>query len=285
MTDGIDIQGESGSSSLNPNIALEQRAVELGWKPKDDFKGNPEDWVDAKDYIAREPLLKEVRDLKKHIRTQREQTDRDMAVITAQFSQMSEMAYKKAVSELEAQRDLAIQDQDIQSVRVLDKKIAEAALDHDKQQQTTTRQQARQADVVNEEMDQWRAANKWFDEDQELQDEAVTIGVGFQAKNPKKTQAQMLTYVEDRIKKIYPDKFKPAQRAKVEDQDNRVESRSASPNLGKGKSKLSWGDLDDDERQVGKTLIKRGVLKDVAAKNKRSEQDEFLAQLSERKAK
>ncbi len=33
-----------------------------------------------------------------------------------------------------------------------------------------------------------------------------------------------------------------------------------------------------------RTLVKRGVLKDAAAKNKRSQEDEYLAQLAERKA-
>lgn len=282
---GTDIVGESASSSHNPNIEAEDRARELNWKPKEEWKGNPEDWVDAREYLVREPLLKEVRELKKHIKTQREQTDRDMQVITAQFSQMSELAYKKAVSELESQRDLAIQDQDIKAVKELDKKINETEAEHQKTV-AQTRPQQRVQDVQNEELDNWRKENDWFDKDQELQDEAVVIGVGYMQKNPKKTQAQMLQYVEDRVRKIHPDKFKSTQqRSNVDTEDNKVEGRSASPNLGKGsRNKLSWNDLDDESRQIGRTLIKRGVLKEIALKNKRTEQDEFLAQLAERKA-
>lgn len=282
MSDGIEIIGEESSSSLNPNLAQEQTATKKGWRPQDEFQGNPEDWVDAKEFLAREPLLKEVRDLKKHIRTQREQMDRDMQVISSQFSQVSEMAYRKAIDDLQAQRDLAIQDQDVQTVRVLDKKIDETALEHAKTQ-AQTRPQVRQRELQNEEMEQWRANNVWFDNDKELQDDAVTLGLGYAAKNPNKTQADMLQHVEDKIKKMHPDKFKSNQRTQVE--DNKVEGRSSSPVLGKGKSKLSWSELDDDERQVGRTLIKRGALKELAAKNKRTEQDEFLAQLAERKAK
>lgn len=283
--DGTEIIGESEGSSHNPTIEAENRARELNWKPKEEWKGAPEDWVDAREYLVREPLLKEVRELKKHIKTQREQTDRDMQIITAQFSQMSELAYKKAVSELETQRDLAIQDQDIKAVKELDKRISEADAEHLKTV-AQTRPQQRVQDIQNEELDNWRKENTWFDKDQELQDEAVVIGVGYMQKNPKKTQAQMLQYVEDRVKKIYPDKFKPTQqKATMDEENNRVESRSTTPVLGKGKGKLSWGDLDDDERQIGRTLIKRGVLKEVATKNKRSEQDEYLAQLAERKAK
>lgn len=283
VDEGIEIQGEALSSSQNPNIEAETRARELNWKPKEEFKGDPADWVDAKDYLAREPLLREVRELKKHIRTQREQTDRDMAVITAQFSQMSELAYNKALSELETQRDLAIQDQDIAAVRDVDKRIDKAKDDY-QAHQAQTRPQVRQAQVANEEMDQWRANNKWFDSDTELRDEAVQIGVGYMAKNPTKTQTDMLKHVNDRIKRIYPEKF-PTQKAQVEDNDTKVEGRSATPVLGKGKAKLQWSDLDDEEKSIGSTLIKRGILKDVAAKNKRTEREEFLAQLAERKAK
>lgn len=283
---GITVPGEQGSSSLNPNIQESEyveRAVGLGWKPIEDFKGNQADWVDAREYIAREPLLKEVRDLKKHIKVQRERMDNDLAVISAQFTQMSDLAYKKAVSDLQAQRDLAIQEQDIQSVRKLDKEIDDAAAQHQKNV-AQTRPQVRQQEVQNEEMAQWRTDNPWFDSDQELNDEAVAIGVGYAAKNPQKTQAQMLKHVEDRIKRIYPEKFE-SKRTPVEDNESRVEGRSTTRPLGRSKGKLNVSDLDDEERQIMNTLIKRNVLKGAAEKNKRTQQEEFLAQLYERKAK
>lgn len=287
---GVQVPGEDDKSSMNPNIATDlhvDRAKVKGWKPLEEFKGDPADWIDAKEFLVREPLLKEIRDLKKHIRTERERTESDMRIISTQFSEMNRMAYDKAVADLELQRDLAIQEQDITTVRALDKKIDTVKDDHQKVQ-AQTRPQIRQQAVQTEEMEQWRADNAWFDSDQELQDEAVAIGVGYLAKNPNKTQGQMLKHVEDRIQKIYPEKFKKQQtRTSVEDNnDTKVESGGTSrPSPNRQGRGLKVSDLDDDEKAVMRTLLKRGVLKDVAAKNKRSEQDEFLAQLAERKAK
>lgn len=284
---GITVPGEQDSSSLNPNIQEEkfvERAVEKGWKPLEDFKGPEADWVDAKEFLAREPLLKEVRDLKRHIKTQREQMDNDMRVISAQFTQMSDLAYKKAVADLEAQRDLAISEQDIQSVRKLDKEIDEVEDAHQKNI-AQTRPQQRIASEAAEEMQQWRQDNPWFDNDKELNDEAVSIGVGYITKHPEKSQTDMLKHVEDRVRRLYPEKFKPVQRTQVEEDNTRVEGRSPTRPLGKAKGKLTVADLDDDEREIMRTLIKRNTLKGIAEKNKRTQQEEFLAQLAERKAK
>lgn len=34
----------------------ETKAREMGWTPKEEFKGDPDKWVDAKDWVERAPL-------------------------------------------------------------------------------------------------------------------------------------------------------------------------------------------------------------------------------------
>jgi hypothetical protein len=265
----------------------EQKARQEGWKPLEEFDGDPTEWAEAGEFLARGPLLREIKELKKHISKQREATDRDMQLISKQFAQMSSAAYTKALADLQAQRDIAIEDRDTAAVRQLDKEIDDVKVGHAQAQATVNQTRTTQTVAATEELNAWRGENKWFDSDKELQDEAVAIGVGYLAKNPNKTQGDMLSHVEDRIKKIYPEKFK--QKEFMSDNDTsetpqKVESGNLRPSLGNKKGKMSAADLDDDERAVMKTLIKRGVLKEVALKNKRSEQEEFLAQLAERKA-
>lgn len=286
---GTHVPGEQDGSSLSPQIveqAREQKARKKGWKPLEEYDGPPEDWVDAKEFLGREPLFEANRDLKRQLKQQASSFERDMKVIQGQFSQMSEQAYKKALHDLQEQRDLAIVDKDIQSVRELDKQIDETKQAH---VQAVQRTQTQQAPVETEYMKTWRNENQWFDNDSELQDEAVSIGVGYLHAHQGVSQEKMLEYVTDRIKKIYPEKFQTKQERKQttvknEEEDTSQEANTvekSTPRLGNRgtKVKLTTADLTDQERTVMRTLVKRGVLKDIAAKNKRSEEAEYLAQL------
>ena len=279
---------------------IEEKAKQKGWKPLSEFEGDETTFVEAKEFLSREPLLETIRDLKKHIKTQRESTDRDMQLISTQFAQMSEQAYKRALTDLEAQRDLAIEDKDTSAIRKLDSEIDTIKEDHKKQVDVSKQvAQRKQQQEPTLEMQQWRKDNTWFDTEQEMQDEAVAIGVGYLAKNPNKTQVEMLKHVTDRIKKIYPEKFQTTIKKRIqqdtdmneenndsdeqEDDNVIVEKSKPTPKLGgggKGK-KLTVNDLNDQEKEIMKTFVKRGVFKKLALKNKRSEQDEYLAQLSE----
>ena len=127
----------------------------------------------------------------------------------------------------------------------------------------------------------WKEDNPWFDKDAELRAEAVQIGVGYiAAHNGRKSEDEVLAYVTDRVKKIFPEKF--ATTRTKESVDSKVETNGGTnrPNIGGKKSKLSISDLSDEERRVMNTFIKRGALKAAAEKNKRSEQDEYIAQLA-----
>lgn len=293
----VEIQEEDISQSNdhgeNQNTKIEERARQKGWKPLSEFDGEEVNFVDAKEFLSREPLLETIRDLKKHIKTQRENTDRDMQLISTQFAQMSEQAYKRALIDLESQRDLAIEDKNTDALKKIDTEIDTLKEDRRKQadvvkQVETQRKQHSQEPTP--EMKEWLESNTWFNQDQEMQDEAVAIGVGYLAKNPNKTQSQMLKHVTDRIKKIYPEKFTKRKISEddedMDDQNSlRVEKSNPSPKLGGNNrsKKLTVNDLNDQEKEIMKTLVKRGVFKKLAIKNKRSEQDEYLAQLGEGK--
>ena len=292
---GTHVPGENEGSSLSPQIvdqARQEKAKKKGWKPLEEFEGDPADWVDAKEFLGREPLFEANRDLKRQLKQQQTRFEQDMKVISSQFSQMNEQAHKRALMELQEQRDLAIIEKDIGAVRELDTKIDETKQAHVKAVQSTQTQT--QTAGETEYMRDWRSENKWFDDDPTLQDEAVSIGVGYMMKNQGTSQEKMLEYVTDRIKKIYPEKFQTKSRKGKEPVENSEDVgkegagnvvEKSSPPLGnrgtKAGGKLSVNDLNDMEKSVMRTFIKRGVFKEAALKNKRSEQDEYLAQLAE----
>jgi hypothetical protein len=282
--EGIEIPGEgSEGSSMSPSVVaakVVEKAQSKGWKPLSEYSGDPADWVDAKEFLGREKLYGMIHDLKKQAKQTAAQTEADLRAMAQHYAKMSEVAYKKALSDLKAQRAVAIEDRDTDAVEKLDEQIEEI-----KTAQQTTPQPKTITPPETEDMIQWRAANPWFDNDPTLREDAVSIGVGYLAsKQGRVSQAETLEYVTAKIKKMYPEKFTD-KRATVT--DSKVEgsgdvTRSAPA---KGKKGLSVSDLSDEEKTVMRTFLKRGVLKDVAAKNKRSEQEEYLAQLADAKAR
>lgn len=51
--DGGEAADGAGTSASDAAIALEARARELGWSPKDKWKGDPKAWIDAKSFVRR----------------------------------------------------------------------------------------------------------------------------------------------------------------------------------------------------------------------------------------
>ena len=288
---GIHVPGEEDPVSLSPQIvetARIEKAKKKGWKPLEDYDGDPADWIDAKEFLGREPLFEANRDLKRQLKQQHDKYEGDFKTLSSQFTQMNEAAYKRALNELNQQRDMAIVDKDLAAVKQLDSQIDETKKAHVSNIQQTA--QTQQNPSETQYMKDWRSKNEWFDSDPTLQDEAVSIGVGYMMKNQGTSQEKMLEYVEDRIKKIYPEKFPSKKRTSVEKDEggkeaaNTVDKTTRNLGISSSRSKtMNVSDLSEMEMNVMRTFIKRGVLKDLAAKNKRTEQEEYLAQLAERR--
>lgn len=264
---------------------VEEAARKKGWRPLQEFEGDPTEWVDAREFVGRQPLYDKIHDLTKQISRQNQQFQRDMGVISKQFASMSDVAYKKALNELRADKALAIKDADIEAVEHIDTQIRE--LEH--AQATAKVAPAQVNPGETPEMAEWKGKNSWFEKDKEMTDDAIALGIGYLAQHQgRKTQSEMLEFVETRIRKAYPEKFgkqqvtttqKKTTTPVVEGNDNN--SRPAPSRAGK----LSVSDLSDDERMVMRTLIKRNALADLAKKNKRSQEEEYMAQLAEAKAR
>src|ERR1044071_9486753 len=62
----VEIQSNESEviTKSDDEMRVEQEARRQGWRPEEEFDGNPKDWVDAVTYIARGPVFKHIKDLK-----------------------------------------------------------------------------------------------------------------------------------------------------------------------------------------------------------------------------
>lgn len=273
--EGVAIPGEGQVASLNPELhaqAVAEKARSKGWKPLEEYTGEAADWVDAKEFLGRERLFNTIHDQRREIK----KLEKDISAISKHFENMEKAAYTRALNELKAKQAVAVEEQDVSAVKETTEQIAELTKQHAEQKQSQT-QQGESPEFV-----QWRQDNEWFEKDSEMREDAIAIGVGYAAKNLDKSQEEVLRYVTEKVKKIYPEKFKkPVRKEPVVESGNGTGSE-AQPATKKSKG-LTVGDLDEREVATMKTFIKRGVFKEQAKKLNISEQEVYLRDLAKAK--
>ena len=47
---------------------IEQKAISMGWRPKDQFEGDEEEFIDAKEFVRRQPLFDRIENQNKQLK-------------------------------------------------------------------------------------------------------------------------------------------------------------------------------------------------------------------------
>lgn len=267
---GTLIPGEKSEHHANVQVSAEReqayvdKAKELGWRPEEEWEGDAADWIPAKEFVGRQKLYDRINSLKTDLVAQRKSFENDMSVIRNYVQQMSDIEYKRALSDLTSQRKAAVADADVEAVETYDKQIDEL-----KDARKAAPVQQNKPAAVSQEFTDWVGRNQWYAKDADLRDEADSLGIAYALKHKgQRSEQDVMEYVEKQIKKLYPEKFesrKPSAPS-VEEGDNRGSVKKGSS--------FSERDLSDEERTVMNTFIKRGVLT----------KEEYLKQLAAAKA-
>lgn len=289
MTEEVVVQGEQEGGSLSPIVQEEQteaKARKKGWKPETEWKGEPEDWVDAKEYLGRQKLFDRIDELKGELGRVSRQRDQDIQVITSHFEKMREADYQRAKEEVKSELKAARKEGDVDAEEAAEAKLEQLEEQRKAQKAAAAARPVQQNQGPTPEFQTWQKDNGWFGKNTEMTQEAIAIGTGYAALHPNKSQTDVLKHVSERIQKLYPEEFD------VEETDSSPSRRSSSTPVesGNGGSKpvsnkksksLSVADLTQGQREVMRVLIKRGALKTKAAKNKISQEEQYLRDIEE----
>ena len=185
---------------------IETKALKMGWTPKDDFKGDLDKWRTAEEFVERGenylPILKKRYDKLESDNAEIKQTLKQFA---DHYKGISEREYKRAVRDLQGQKDSAIELGDKEKVKEIDADLAELQ---------TLKTTAPASETANwQEADQrhyqaWVKENGWFETDSELQAYAVAQSNYVQKTKPGLLgTADFYAEVKKRVEKEFPDKF------------------------------------------------------------------------------
>lgn len=177
---------------------VENKAREMGWTPKDEFSGDPETFVEAKEFVERAPLYKALHQANRKIKKMQEtlETFRD------HYTKVEVAAKERAIKELQSQLETASEERDIKKALEIKDKITEVQ-SQGKETETKT----------NPDFESWVEENKWYNDDPKLKTFATGIGFGLAQEHPDWTPAKIFQEVTKITKESFPDKFtvkKPA---------------------------------------------------------------------------
>lgn len=132
---------------------VQKEAYEMGWRPKDQFKGDPENWTSAKAYIQYQKLNKKVAQQKIDFEKQLKENN-----------EFNRNLYKSQIEilkkQLEQKRDLAVEEGDLDSFRENQKQLDDIV--QQERQYAEPKQQARIDDPA---IDEWINRNPWIAQD------------------------------------------------------------------------------------------------------------------------
>ena len=232
-------------------------ATEMGWKPQDDFQGHEDDYVDASTYIRRS------KDIQDSMRQHLKENKRTMTSMQRGFEDLkshNEMVYKadlkkkeKEIEVLQKQRVEAIEEGDVNQVDKLEVEMSELM-------DVTA---PRRSEAPQPDPEQFTAFSKWQEDNPWYGVKGVTEGnseltnyANYLSELPEYnglSYERKLMKVTEKVREMHPEHFKGKSNGpKV----SAVEAPRPSGN----KVRYTARDLNDDQRNVMRNFVKRGLM-------------------------
>lgn len=220
----------------------EEQAREQGWKPKEEYQGDPSKWRPAKEFVDRGELFSKIDTMGKELK----ETKKALAMLQEHHSKVRETEYNKALLELKTLQKKHLEEGNsdgyLETTELLTDLKAEQKAREVVKEVTPPQQDPR--------FISWLGDNKWYQKEVEMREFADSIGMGYAQTHPNQDPEEVLQYVTVQVKKRFPDKFVNPNRNKpgaVGTSDTNIESRGSFQ-------------LTEDERRTMNTFIRSGVL-------------------------
>jgi hypothetical protein len=216
----------------------EAKARDWGWKPKEEYKGDPDTWVDASEFVeTRNPytiIQKQNREM--------ETLKKTLNATANHVKKVGELAYKRAINDLQKDRKKAVERADVDEVGAIDEEIAGLK---------------QEADSVPHEFTEWVGENAWFGKDQELYTFACASFDAQVKRNPSMPLNEVLDMVTKATKRAYPESFEQQKAEKVRPSAPSVEGGTRPSNV---KSGPGYNSLSPDQKRVCDTFVRGGIM-------------------------
>lgn len=220
----------------------EQQAREQGWRPKEEYEGDPDKWRPAKEFVERGELFGKIDSMGKELK----ETRKALKMLQEHHSKVRENEYNNALRELKALQKKHLEEGNSDGYL----EATELLTDLKAEQKAREVVQTSQPSGPDPRFVAWQQEQKWYTTDREMRDYADTLGLAYAQRNPGIDPVDVLEYVTKQVKVHFKEKFENPRR----NQPSAVEGSGTPP------AKKGSFELTDDERKVMNTFVRQNVM-------------------------
>lgn len=219
---------------------VEQEARAMGWVPKEDFRGDPQRWRPAEEFVERgKNIMPVLRENNERLTGKIADMERTMKEFAEYHSKTEQRAYERAIKEIKTKQREAVRNADEEAFQAAEQEMDELA------KQAPQAPQPQQSVEPDPAFLAWHKDNPWYGKDTELSDFAEDLAFGMQQRG----KTVDLDKVTERVKAAYPHKFLNPRR----EQPGAVEGATPSSPKKKGRG---YADLPAEAKTVCDRFVK-----------------------------
>lgn len=236
---------------------IEEKAMARGWRPLEEWTGDPDAWTDARNFVQHGELMDKISKQNELIKKQGKTVDGLKRV----QKDVEKKALERAKAQLLAEKEEALANQDFAAVVQIDEKISQS-----NQQIADANDDSN--DIVSdaEAFDNyfkstWKKANDWYDSNDVMQIYADRKGVElFTTYAGTLDAAEIFEKLDKEMKDKFPHEFENQRRSAPA-----AVGRASTGGQSGGRSTVSKlvANLSSVEREVGEEYVKAGYYKDL----------------------
>ena len=230
---------------------FEEKAIAMGWRPLEEWDGSEEDFIDAKEFVRRQPLFDKIAYQHKELK----QLQQAFEAFKVHHSRVKENEYSRALETLKKARKEALASGETEQALAIEDKMDELKEQQEEFVQESSKQtQPTTPAQVNPAFTDWLRVNSWYQKDTAMTAYADKIGI--ELHNKGYTNDEVLKMVSNEVKKEFKHKFTNPNR----DRGSSVESgsRKVSKTNGEDTSGMS----EDDVRMMNKIIRAGGITRE-----------------------
>ena len=256
------------SNEVSPEVQHE--AESQGWVPKERFRGNESDWVDADTFVKRgreilpilrknnENLIKDLQATKDQLKEFREAAE-EFKKFQRESYERKAQEYESRIQEIKESRAQAISDGDGQKVNALDDALDQAKENFKEAKQSvkdvvSAKDPEPTPEAIDPNLQAWLDRNTWFGQDKRLTAVVNGIGESLRLELPLLKGQAFLDKLDEVLAEEFPNKF-----GKKQSPSSRVESGSGRQSRSGGNAQ-SYDNLPSEAKSACDRFVKQKLM-------------------------
>jgi hypothetical protein len=260
---------EEDNGGTEVNVEVEKNARHFGWVPLEEFRGNPDTWVDAETFEKRgkeiNPILRSNNErLKKELQEATSKHDKEIAELRAaaeEFKTFQKESFEKKQKQLQdelqslkVQRKEAMRENDVDLVEEIEDRMEAVKEEQSVKPVEKTPEPQKAAEIVlDPSLKSWMGDNEWFGVDVENTEIVNVLGAAVRRQFPNLTGKEFLDKLDERIEQRLPELRgnKSSQRESVDSSTTRGSSQT---------KKKSYENLPSDAKAACDKYVKQKLM-------------------------